>query len=183
MTKKAPEATRAKLIEAAISIVVDQGAAALSLNAVAAAAQVSKGGLLHHFPTKDALLYAIDDLATHMWSVRLADALAQEPEGKAGRWSRAYIRAAFDRRPDENRVLLAVTRIVGICPAVIDRWRAIYDQAAADSSDDGLPDGRALTIQVACDGLWLGEMLGLQLIPDVQRAAVRADLLRLTDDI
>src|SRR5262245_55593126 len=114
MTKKTPEATRAKLIQAAITIVVEQGAAHLTLNAVAHAAQVSKGGLLHHFPTKEALLYGIDDLATQMWSERLKHALAQEPDGQPGRWCRAYIRAAFDRQHDENRVLQALTRVVGV---------------------------------------------------------------------
>lgn len=182
MTKKAPEATRAKLIQAAIDIVVEKGAAHLTLDAVAQTAQVSKGGLLHHFPIKEALLYAIDERATQMWSDRLAHALAHEPEGQPGRWSRAYIRAAFDRQPPEDRVLLAVTRIVGICPALIGRWRAIYAQAGAHLTDDGLPEGRAQTIQLACDGLWLGEMMGLSLIPDAQRSAVRADLLRLAND-
>src|SRR5262245_9919275 len=182
MTKKTPEETRAKLIQAAIAIVVEQGAAHLTLNAVAHTAQVSKGGLLHHFPTKDALLYGIDDLATHMWSTRLQDALSQEPEGQPGRWSRAYIRATFDRQPEENHVLLALTRIVGVYPHLLERWRTMYEQAGARMSNDGLPVGRVLTIQVACDGLWLGEMVGLPLIPDTERAALRADLLRLTYD-
>lgn len=35
------------------------GIAALSLNAVAREAGVSKGGLLHHFPNKQALIYAL----------------------------------------------------------------------------------------------------------------------------
>src|SRR5262245_62142591 len=169
MTKKTPEETRAKLIQAAITIVVEQGAAHLTLNAVAHTAQVSKGGLLHHFPTKEALLYGIDDLATQMWSSRLKHALAQEGEGQPGRWSRAYIRACLDRMPTENHVVQALTRIVGVYPDLIERWRAIYVQAGAHLTDDGLPEGRALTIQVACDGLWLSEMVGLQLIPDTQR--------------
>jgi AcrR family transcriptional regulator len=180
MTKKTPEATRAKLLQAAITIVVEHGAAHLTLNAVAQTAQVSKGGLLHHFPSKEALLYGIDDVATQMWSERLQYALAQEPEDQPGRWSRAYIRACFDRQPEENHVLLAVTRIVGVYPSLIERWRAMYQQAGAHVSDDGLPMGRALSIQVACDGLWLSEMMGLPLLPETKRAAVRADLLKLT---
>lgn len=35
------------------------GIAALSLNAVAREAGVSKGGLLHHFPNKQALIFAL----------------------------------------------------------------------------------------------------------------------------
>ena len=98
------------------------------------------------------------------------------------RWSRAYIRAAFDRQPEETHVLQALTRITSVYPTVLDRWRTLYAESWGEISDDGLPEGRVLTIQVACDGLWLAELMGLQILPDTQRAAVRADLLRLTYD-
>lgn len=180
MTKKTPEETRARLIQAAIDIIVDRGAAYLTLDMVAQEAQVSKGGLLHHFPTKKALMHGIDERAMQMWDQRLALELSQEPEGQPGRWSRAYIRASFDRSPEEIRVLLALTRIVGVYPGLIERWRQASSQACANLVEDGLPEGRAVSIQVACDGLWLGEVIGLPLIPDDQRALLRADLMRLS---
>ncbi|MEA4909273.1 MAG: TetR/AcrR family transcriptional regulator [Chloroflexi bacterium] len=183
MTRKTPAETRARLIQAAIDILVEKGAAYLTLDAVAHTARVSKGGLLHHFPTKEALLHGIDDQATQLWTERLASELAQEPEGRAGRWSRAYIRATFDPLPEEARILQALTRIIGVYPDLIQRWRSTYAQTSASLIDDGLPPGRSATIQVACDGMWLGEMVGLPLISDSQRAAVRADLLRLTYDV
>jgi AcrR family transcriptional regulator len=40
-------------------LVADQGASSLTLDAVAQAAGVSKGGLLYHYPNKDALLAAM----------------------------------------------------------------------------------------------------------------------------
>lgn len=49
-------ATRARLLSAADQIAAESGAAGVSLDAVAARAGVSKGGLLYHFPTKVALL-------------------------------------------------------------------------------------------------------------------------------
>jgi AcrR family transcriptional regulator len=50
------EDTRARLLEAAIAVAERDGAAHLTLDAVAAQAGVSKGGLLYHFPDKDRLL-------------------------------------------------------------------------------------------------------------------------------
>ncbi|MCE1254760.1 MAG: TetR/AcrR family transcriptional regulator [Anaerolineae bacterium] len=183
MTRKTPLETRARIILAAIEIVVNKGAACLTLDAVAAAAGVSKGGLLHHFPTKEALLHGIDDRALQLWEERLACELAREAEGKPGRWSRAYIRASFDHLPEEAQVLQALARIIGVYPALLDRWRATYQQTCSYMIQDGLPEGRAVTIQVACDGLWLSEILGLPIISVEQRAAMRADLLRLCHDI
>ena len=182
MTKNTPKETRARLLRAAVAIVIEQGTAQLTLNAVAHTAQVSKGGLLHHFPTKEALVNGIDDWATQMWSERLEDELAREPEGRAGRWSRAYIRTTFDREPEMTQVLQALTRIIGVYPALLDRWRTMYAQSWDYIAGDGLPQGRVRTIQVACDGLWLSEMIGLPLLPDTEREAMRADLLKLTDE-
>jgi AcrR family transcriptional regulator len=47
------------IIDAAGAVVVEAGASHMTLDAVAAKAGVSKGGLLHHFPTKVALLEAM----------------------------------------------------------------------------------------------------------------------------
>jgi AcrR family transcriptional regulator len=47
------------LLDAAEAVVVRQGIANLTLDAVAAEAGMSKGGLLHHFPTKNRLVEAL----------------------------------------------------------------------------------------------------------------------------
>ncbi|WP_045234099.1 TetR/AcrR family transcriptional regulator, partial [Deinococcus pimensis] len=53
---RAPDETRSKLLHAAARLIRDQGGARLTLDGVAEGARVSKGGLLHHYPTKDALV-------------------------------------------------------------------------------------------------------------------------------
>lgn len=57
--KKDPIRLYQQLLESAAMIAGRDGIAALSLNAVAREAGVSKGGLLHHFPNKQALIYAL----------------------------------------------------------------------------------------------------------------------------
>ncbi|HEX2269893.1 MAG TPA: helix-turn-helix domain-containing protein [Pyrinomonadaceae bacterium] len=47
------------LLDTAEAVVVHQGIANLTLDAVAAEAGMSKGGLLHHFPTKDRRVEAL----------------------------------------------------------------------------------------------------------------------------
>ena len=51
--------TRVKLLQAAAKVVAQHGAGSLTLEHVALMAQVSKGGLLYHFPNKYALLDAL----------------------------------------------------------------------------------------------------------------------------
>ncbi|SXJ10507.1 TetR/AcrR family transcriptional regulator [Klebsiella pneumoniae] len=57
--KKDPVRLHRQLLESAAMIAGRDGIAALSLNAVAREAGVSKGGLLHHFPNKQALIFAL----------------------------------------------------------------------------------------------------------------------------
>jgi len=52
------EQTRARLVEAAIKVMVERGYAGFRVAEVASTAGVSRGGQLHHFPTKDSLVMA-----------------------------------------------------------------------------------------------------------------------------
>ena len=54
-----PTPTRERILRAADAIATESGAGMVSLDAVAARAGISKGGLLYHFPTKSALLQAL----------------------------------------------------------------------------------------------------------------------------
>lgn len=63
-----PVATRQRLLDAAGELAFEEGASSLSLDAVAARAGVSKGGLLYHFPSKNALLRAL--VSEHVARVR-----------------------------------------------------------------------------------------------------------------
>ena len=52
------ETSRQTILDHAARLAVSEGEVP-SLNTLAAAAGVSKGGLMHHFPTRDALLNAL----------------------------------------------------------------------------------------------------------------------------
>lgn len=57
--RRDPLATRQKILRAADEVATTTGAGTMSLDAVAAHAGISKGGLLYHFPTKSALLQSL----------------------------------------------------------------------------------------------------------------------------
>jgi len=54
-----PARTRERLLDAAAKVVHRDGAQALTLDAVAQEAEVSKGGLLYHFKSKNDLVNAM----------------------------------------------------------------------------------------------------------------------------
>ncbi|CAM3135862.1 HTH tetR-type domain-containing protein [Prescottella defluvii] len=93
-----PPVARARLLDAFIEILIEQGERAATLEAVAAAASVSKGGLLYHFGSKDAL---VDGLIAHLEGLGAADveAMRTAPEGPAAYYVRTsnYEDKALDR--------------------------------------------------------------------------------------
>lgn len=58
MSKKA-QITVSQIIQAALCVAAEKGAGKVTLDAVAKAAGVSKGGLIYHFPSKEALISAM----------------------------------------------------------------------------------------------------------------------------
>jgi AcrR family transcriptional regulator len=82
------------LLDAAEAVVVRQGIANLTLDAVAAEAGMSKGGLLHHFPTKDRLVEALVTRSAGNWRACYMEAYERTPEGP-GRMARALLDHCF----------------------------------------------------------------------------------------
>ena len=56
---KRSQITTAQIISAALNVAAESGAGKVTLDAVAKASGLSKGGLLYHFPTKEALITAM----------------------------------------------------------------------------------------------------------------------------
>ncbi|PYF98272.1 transcriptional regulator, TetR family [Georgenia satyanarayanai] len=71
---------REKVLDAFEDLLVTEGARATTLDAVAARAEVSKGGLLYHFRSKDAL---VEGLLERLAALAAADteAMAADPRG------------------------------------------------------------------------------------------------------
>src|SRR3546814_18226895 len=58
-SRKAPETVRRALLDGAAAIAASHGLAAISVQTVADSAKVTKGGLFHHFPNKQALVEGV----------------------------------------------------------------------------------------------------------------------------
>src|SRR4051794_6012303 len=86
--------TRRALLDAAARSVVTHGAG-VSLDVVAREAGVSKGGLLHHFRTKDDLMAALADDLFDQFARAVEDRVDLQ-DSAPGRLLRAYVRATFD---------------------------------------------------------------------------------------
>ncbi len=97
--KKDPVRLHRQLLESAAMIAGRDGIAALSLNAVAREAGVSKGGLLHHFPNKQALIFALFARLLAIMEKAISELMAADNIAY-GRFTRAYLRHLSNPRAD-----------------------------------------------------------------------------------
>ncbi len=179
MRKNNPQETREHLLQAAIAIILERGAHNLTLENVAKNAQVSKGGLLHHYPNKESLLLEIISLLTQTFDHNLQKYL--EPMQSRGRCTRAYISTTFSPDPQEQRLTQALTSLIISQPELLDSLplQDAFLFAEQNILNDGLPAARATAIRLACDGFWFGEISGMIQIKEPLRSELLEELLEL----
>src|SRR5437868_3404747 len=90
MCAEIPDTPQDRMLDAAEAVVVRQGIANLTLEAVAAEAGMSKGGLLHYFPNKDRLVEGLVTRCAEHWRACFLEAYESMSEGP-GRMARALL--------------------------------------------------------------------------------------------
>jgi AcrR family transcriptional regulator len=176
---------RTRILDAAEAIIQARGVAGLTLEAAARDAGVSKGGLLYHFASKEALLAAL--------MARLADFLRAEyracveaqPPGP-GRVARANLEWGFgegemvcnERHDRAAAIFLAAFHHD---PALLDPVRGVIAEMRADMAADGLAPGVGAAIHAAADGMFMARIFRLYAPTPAERAAMRATLAGLLE--
>lgn len=158
---------RPALLEAATRVVLARGGAALTLDAVAREAGVSKGGLLYHFPSKSAL---IAGLVAHLVAgFEAALAAAEAGERGPGRFTRAWLTVASSAEVAAlDAASAGLVAAVAEDPALLAPLREAYARWDARMAADGLDPADAALVRFALDGLWMARVAGLpEPAPDV----------------
>lgn len=168
--------TRGRILDALQHVLVRSGPPAVTLEAVARAAGVSKGGLLYHFGSKRELFDGLID--------RLADVTRAEiAAAKTGNGSiaRSFLETAIPGKPEDSGMywsVIAVLRASGSADKESTRKiRAIFSEwvnAVHDEIDDPV---LAETIRLVGDGLFLCAVSGLPVPEEALRRQVFASLL------
>jgi len=177
------------ILTAAERVVLRGGVARLTIEAVAREAKLSKGVLLYHFATKEALIQAmLSRLIRHCDHEIEAH---QQGDAGPGRWTRAYVRRAIEPRlsyPGEADfprsrevgagIIVAATTNPQLLAPLRERFQA-WQQAI---EGDGIDTVRATVVRLAVDGLWLAELLGIWSPDGPLRTQVLNELIRLTQE-
>ena len=170
---------RDRLLDSAETVLAEHGSQGLTLAAVAARAGVSKGGLLYHYASKDALITALIERLIASFDELVASFRLERP----GWYTRAYVEATFAvlcaQDADNARRRWAVLCAAATDPVLREplaraqrRW---LSEGLAEEPDPDL----AQLIRLAADGLWEAAELDASLLAPERLRALRARLLAL----
>jgi len=177
--RKQPGRVRQQLLEVAARLSFEQGAAGVTLDAVSQAAGVSKGGLLHHFPNKMALLDGLFDDLIGKLDQTIAEEMRNDPVAH-GRFTRAYLSSVFALQDEADAQGWQVLTIALLSePHLRARWRQwVADRAGEHGGTDSSTG--CLLARLAADGLWLADILRSHEIDPATRQLMRAQLIDLS---
>jgi AcrR family transcriptional regulator len=167
------------ILEAANTVILRDGVTKLTLEAVAREAGVSKGGLLYHYPSKDALIRGLIAHYFAQFEADLARYLAADPV-EHGRFARAFVNATFDDAKRELSRRASLFAAVAYNPELLNELRAHFAGYQERTVRDGLEPTHATLLRLAADGLWFAELLQLAPPEKELREALRECLLALT---
>jgi AcrR family transcriptional regulator len=171
--RRAPDDTRAEIIDKALEVAAELGASGFTLDAVAARTSVSKGALLHHFPSKLALLEGMVDHLGRMHTDLILAEAARDPE-PYGRNARAYLRATVNEpvTPQDVSIGRVIMAACAIDPTLVQRWSGWIDKVKVDDPSDAVGADDALMLRLIADGLWMSDLFGFHTVSPEQRKAL-----------
>lgn len=179
---KQPDAvhTRERLIEATMQTVRSRGITGFTLDAVAKEAGVSKGGLLHHFHSKEALVEAVLRQLFADFEAKVQHYLEREPSTN-GRRLRAYVRATFDDDP----LPLALGAVLLLSLVENEEFLTLVQEDHAhwrsQLLEDGVPAARATIVRQAADAYWMERLIYVVPEDAATRRGLMEELLRLIE--
>ncbi|MEV0151655.1 MULTISPECIES: TetR/AcrR family transcriptional regulator [unclassified Nonomuraea] len=145
-------ARRDQLIQITIDLVAEHGYAAASLTRIAQTAGITKGAVLYHFASKDAVVAAAHERVLGELVAAVGAAVDMVPADQA---PAAYVRRMVGHlaeRPDRMRVIMGAV-IIGDIPDAPARWNPLASLLHDARQARGLPPGPDLrTLAVITGG-------------------------------
>lgn len=178
------EKSRERILNAAEVRLLSQGPTGLVLDSIAADAGISKGGLLYHFPSKEALVAGLCKRMLDRFDREL-ESLSESDEEPEGAWTRAYLSSTVtdQGKPADNsaQLMAGILAALGRDSVHLETVREHFARWHRRIEADGIDRTTANIVRMAADGLWLSALLGLpQLDPAESERVIQAlrDLTR-----
>ncbi len=178
------------ILDAAERVAQRDGVGRVTLDAVAGEAGLSKSGLIHHYPTKDALIGAMVLRMIDAWGNACDESISRRAGQRAGA-ARGLIEACFEcphaekssggtDDDDTRRGCIVIAALVHDAKH-IEPVRKVHRRIDAKLAADRLPAGLADVVHLALNGMWFNWVFNLSDLTPQRLKNVRDLLERLID--
>ena len=176
--KKQPEFVRRSLLDQAARITLEQGLSKVTFQSVADAVGVTKGGVMHHFSTKNALVLEVFHDAMAKFESEVSHAMAKDPVSY-GSFTRAYIdatislgekgQAEFDNQATLYVLMLGDRELRELWA----KWanEQLQKHEATDNTET------LCMVRLVADGIWLSDFSGINIS---DKKSLRERLIKMT---
>ncbi len=174
--------TRAHILAAAADLAKEKGAAHISLEAIAKRAGISKGGLLYHFPRKDALIRALVELHLEEVDAALASAEAKTGAQRSNAVARAFVELnrakVCAHRGQHDGILLALAENPHLLDPVRAHAKRVVERVRRTAADREL----SLIALLVIEGMRSSDLFDMNQFTAEECAAVLERVLALLGD-
>lgn len=178
--KKQPEKVKAELLKAASELGVTKGLSSITVQAVADLAGVTKGGLLHHFHSKQDLVEGVFNHSLDHLDAEIDRLIAADKE-TYGCFTRAYVNTTFIDSSDSKNPWPALAVSVVAEPKLRLLWykwfKARLKKHIKTDSDQKLE-----IVRLAADGAWLNQIDGPEHAAGILNTGIKEKLLKMTKE-
>lgn len=130
-------------------------------------AQISKGGLLYHFPNKDALMAGMTDYLLQSFTNEVVHT-ANEDSCAKGKWTRAYTAITFNQLDNEFDMHVAFLAAVAINPTLLQTISEHFQLLHTHMENDHIDPVVSTIIRLAADGMYFNHLYGIDLREDLR---------------
>ncbi len=176
---KKPQITVQQIMQAALSIATEKGAGKVTLDAVAKASGLSKGGLLYHFPSKEALISAmvqhlLDHAETNRVQIMQTDTSVLVSLLKA--------RRLFSQAVSGNTAM-AILAAAAEHPALLQPIQQHNSKVLADVLAEQDDELAAMLLMLASEGLVFQELLNISPFSESQKAKLETYMINRAQEL
>ncbi|WP_293801931.1 TetR/AcrR family transcriptional regulator [uncultured Bosea sp.] len=174
--KRGRPSMKAVLLDAALDLVAEGGVQALTYEALAERTGASKGGLLYHFPSKEALFQEITEQLIARYRAARQSAIEALPASPARELKGNTIASLRNSSKSDN--VSAKMMVSGLWDAEQGKK---YRRARFDEMSSGAGFNRTAVVYLATEGLWFMELAGRSPFTAEERVKIETILLALAD--
>lgn len=171
--------SKKRILDVANKVIAEKGLNCFTLDEVAKEAGISKGGLLHHYPSKDKLIKGLIENHLDLFQSRISEREKTLSEASSYNWLVSFIYEQFNQcKLDTNTMyglLAAVASNQDLLHPVLEK-RKEWLEKINECKDPVM----ALIISFACDGIAFSNILGLEVFAEDAKAKLMERLINLS---